>query len=193
MIGTKDESESEEKEHTIETEEEKSEEEQEEQQEPVLKRQKMTTGICPNEIFDVLPCPAIKADWTPPGVTTSMRKITNPHVAEFLKTIKMPLKTKKIRFKDIPEFESGVPMIGRFRFLLAKKNKKDEEGKFVPVFSVLPNVLVSEYKCLYYWAPNKEWFALCPGKGEKRRFDYHIPAPFSDRQNINTAVALNFA
>ena len=103
---SKDESESEEKEHTIETEEEKSEEEQEEQEEPVLKRQKGTEyGICPNEIFDVLPCPAIKADWTPPGVTTSMRKITNPHVAEFLKTIKMPLKTKKIRFKDIPEFE----------------------------------------------------------------------------------------
>ena len=102
------------------------------------------------------------------------------------------MKARTIKFKDVPEFQSGVPMIGRFRFLLTKKNKKDDKGSFSPVFSVLPNVLVSEHKHLYYWAPNKEWFTLCPGKGEKRRFDYHIPAPFSDRQNINTAVALSF-
>ena len=163
------------------------------EEEQIPKRQKVSDDG-PNEMIHVLPCPLFKPDWVPPGITTSMRPVTDPMVKEFLSAIKMPLNRTTIRFNDIPEYESKFEMIGRVRFLVAKKRKRDDKGNFNQVLSVLPNVLISEFKKFFYWAPNKEWFNLCPGKGgEKRRFDYHIPAPFSDRQNINTACAMNFA
>ena len=157
-------------------------------------KKKQKTGCALNDELPVLPHPPYKQDWTPPGVTASMRPVANPIISEFLQSIssKMPLKHDKIRFKDIPEFEPENAMIGRLRFLVTKKNRKDKEG-FREEFSVLPNVLISENKNLFFFSPSNKWYYLCSGKGEKRRFDYHIPAPFSDRQNINTAWKLNFA
>ena len=166
---------------------------QKEHEDKKEKVKKQKTSFGPNDEFDVIPCPTFTPDWHPPGVTTSMKPVSNPILLNFLSTIKMPLKADKIRFKNIPEFSSDISMIGRVRFLIAKKEKKDDNGVFRPVFWVIPNVLLSEHKHFYFYAPNKKWFYLCPGKGEKRRFDYHIPAPFSNRQNINTACKLNFA
>ena len=185
------------KEKESEQEEDEKESEQEEEEKKEEKQKKQKIGCGRNDEFEVLPAPAYKVDWTPPGVTTSMKEVANPIISSFLETItcKMPLKATKIRFKEIPEFHSTNPMIGRLRFLITKKNRKDSKKKegFHQVFSVLPNVLISENKSLFFFSPNHQWYYLCPGKGEKRRFDYHIPAPFSDRQNINTAWKLNFA
>ena len=151
---------------------------------------KKSSQVPMDQPLPVLKLPILRNVWVTPAAHTKMNPCDiNPCLVRFLDTLPK-IEQESILFKDIPEVTDEH--FGSVRWLVAVKIKKNDQGERYISFVVVPNVALSSKSLFYYRAPNNQWFSLKAGSGEKRKNDYHIPAPFSDRQTITTAMKNNF-
>ena len=109
-----------------------------------------------------------------------MRPVLNNFKLMTLSFFASGLRQPTILYRDIPEVDCR--MFGRYKFLVTFYSQK---------YAVSPNVVIGRTdEELYFIAPNKQWYQLQRGSG--RNNEYHIPAPFSQRQTLSTLMGNNY-
>ena len=108
-------------------------------QSPSRKKAKRTPKVPLTELV-VLKCPPFRTTWVPQGANTSMTLVQNAITVAFLNSFNPPLEARTIYFDEIPEKNFDAYGNCRSRFLVACKNKRNEQGVFMPMFFVLPSL-----------------------------------------------------